>query len=100
MFGKKKKPVDINLVKENLVNLVFEKILVPHIDYTIMAEVNGTKYVKKTTHWAYCEIVNGKVQALFAIETDKGVFCFQMMNENISRVDPAIYAQMNPQVLS
>lgn len=101
MFWKKKKETpDINLIKENLVNFVFDNFLKENEHYTVAANVGGAKLVKKVARWVYCDILKkDNIQALFSIETDKGVFCFQVQGEKISQIDSDICTSIYPQLL-
>ncbi|MCM1404686.1 MAG: hypothetical protein NC133_04295 [Prevotella sp.] len=101
MFWRKKKETpDINLIKENLVNYVFDHCLKENEDYTVVAGVGGAKLVKKVARWAYCDILKkDNIQALFSIETDKGVFCFQLQDEKLNLVPNGISELLHPELL-
>ena len=99
MFWKKQKPADIEQVKENIANQAFEKFLTPNRDYTVMANINGIKLVKKTVRYAYCNMVNGRIQAVFCVQTDKNVFYFQAQGKKITPIDAQLATTLYPQLL-
>ena len=88
-------------VKESLVNQAFDLFLKKGRDYTITSEIESAILVKKVVRWAYFESQQGNVNALFSIETDKDVFCFQIQGENlrlryIDKVLLSLYPQLAP----
>ena len=95
----KKQPTDIEQVKNNVANFAFEKFLTPDTDYTVMADINGVKLVKKIVRWAYFDLVKGGIQSVFSIETDKGIFCFQVQGEKFTQIKTDICTQIYPQLL-
>lgn len=84
MFGRKKQ--EQNNLKEQLVDFAFNKLLKEGEDYTVAARANGMILVKKIARWAYCDVSGQDIQALFSIETDKGLFCFQVKGKEVMRI--------------
>ncbi|MCQ2382570.1 MAG: DUF1963 domain-containing protein [Clostridia bacterium] len=90
----------LETIKQNLVNFAFDNFLEKGKDYTVVAEVLGAVLVRKIPRWAYCMIVGDKkVRALFSIETDKGIYCFQVDEEKFKQVDTKICTSIYPQLL-
>ncbi len=99
MFGKKKNKEN-EAIKQNLVDVAFDNFLKEGEDYTVAARTEDAILVKKIARWAYFVVEGKNVQACFSIETDKGLFCFQVKGDNIIYVETdvctAVYPNLKP----
>lgn len=83
-------------VKENLVNYAFDKLMKEGEDYSVKAEVDGAILVKKIVRWAYFMVHGQDIQAVFSIETDKALLCFQMQGQKLMRIESDICTSIYP----
>ena len=95
MFGRKRKEDD-GPIKENLVNIAFNSFLKENEHYTVAGRVNGAILVKKIARWAYCDVRGEDVQACFSIETDKGVYCFQVKGQELMLINTDVCTSLYP----
>ena len=92
----------IDKIKHTLVDFAFNNFLKRDQDYTVNAEFElpGVILVKKVARWAYCHAANLKnIHAVFSIETDKGLYCFQVNGDKFIMVDSNICTSIYPQLL-
>ncbi len=87
-----------NQAKELLVNKAFDTFLKEGKDYTFAAKVEGAVLVKKIARWAYFDNSQKEIKALFSIETDKGVYCFQLNGTDLIMVESGVVLSMYPQL--
>ena len=88
-----------DLIKEKLVNTAFDEMLKEGEHYTVKARVENNILVKKIVRWAYFDSSAQGVNALFSIETDKGVYCFQVKEKSIYLVPTDLCTSMYPTLL-
>ena len=87
------------LIKESIANMAFDKILKEGEHYTVKARVENNILVKKIVRWAYFDKSGQEINALFSIETDKDVYCFQVKGESIYLVPTDLCTSMYPSLL-
>ena len=83
-------------IKENLANYAFDNLMKEGEDYTVEARVPGAKLVKTVVRWASFMQIGQGIEAIFSIETDKVVACFQMQGTRLMRIDSEICTSMYP----
>ncbi|WP_413853576.1 hypothetical protein [Candidatus Ruminimicrobium bovinum] len=55
--------------------------------------------MSKFNRWQYFFVSNDKVNAVFSIETDKGVFCFQVNENRILFIPTNVMAELYPDIV-
>ena len=83
-------------VKENLANYAFDHLMKEGKDYTVVARVAGAKLVKTVVRWATFMRIGQGIEAIFSIETDKVLACFQMRGTRLMRIKPEICTSIYP----
>lgn len=96
----KEESINIEDLKASLANYTFDNILKEGEHYTVKARVGNNILVKKIVRWAYCVKEGKNLNALFSIETDKGLYCFQAKDTTIYMVETNICTSMYPMLIS
>ena len=91
---------EVEQVKENLANYAFDVLMNEGRDYTVVARVAGAVLVKKIVRWASFLRTEQGIEAVFSIETDKNLACFQITGKKLRRMDSkkctATYPALKP----
>lgn len=96
---RKQKPNDIEILKTNLANYAFDRLLKEGEHYIVRERVENNVLVKKIVRWAYCD-KNGKdINAVFSIETDKGLYCFQVKGNSVYMIETDVCTSIYPSLL-
>ena len=82
--------------RNRIVDYAFDTFLKEGEDYTVEAKVDGAVLVKKIGRFAELDIT--KPYAMFSIETDKGLYCFQLVGESMSMVQTDVMLSVYPQL--
>ena len=88
-------------MKENLANYAFDNLMKEGEDYTVAARVEGAKLVKTIVRWANFAVRGQEIEAMFSIETDKVLACFQMTGKTLIRIQPELtdlVTEMHPEL--
>lgn len=84
--------------KESIVNFACDNLLTEGKDYTVEARVDGVVLVKKVARFAELNITLESPYAMFSIETDKGLYCFQLVGGNLSMIQNDVMLSVYPQL--
>lgn len=84
--------------KESIVNFAFDNGLKEGLHYTVQAKVGNAKLVKKVVRWESFDTSGKFPYAMFSIETDKGLYCFQYTGGNLLMVETEIAVSIYPQL--
>ena len=93
---RRNKTLDLENLKEQVAGTAFDKLLEEGKDYTVFDRKNGAILVKKIVRWQYFKKSGETIDAMFSIETDKGVFCFQMKKNDIYLVPTDLVEPIYP----